>query len=283
MARSSAPVSLIEERRLAGVGVADERDDRTGHALAFRAVAGAHVADALKVTLDLADARLDLAAVRLDLRLARAAEEAEAAALALKVRPGTDEAALLVVQVGKLDLQAPFPRLRPLAEDFEDKPGAVEDLRGPGFLKIALLYRAHRMIDDDHLGIVDTHEACNLFDLAGADERGRRELAKRHDERCRDIEPDRLRQIDGLGEARLARPGGRSRRLACAPALGKDDKGLGRGRRRRTAAVTLRGGADRLVLPAPVAWLQSASPASSASGSKSCTGCDGITVEMACL
>ncbi len=91
---------------------------------------------------DLPDARLDLPAVRLDLRLARAAEEAEAAALALKMRPGADQPALLVVQMRKLDLQPAFLGLRTLAEDFQDQPGAVEHLGVPRFLKVALLDRA---------------------------------------------------------------------------------------------------------------------------------------------
>ena len=125
--------------------------------------------DALELALDLLDARLDLPAVGLDLRLAGAAEEAEAAALALKVRPRAHQPALLVIQMRKLDLQPALLRLRALAENFEDQPGAVEHLRRPGLFEIALLDRAERMIDDDELGVVHARERGDLLDLACAD------------------------------------------------------------------------------------------------------------------
>ena len=88
------------------------------------------------------DALADQPPVGLDLRLAGAAEEAEAAALALKVGPGADQPALLIDEMGELDLQAPFPRPRARAEDLENQSGAVEHLGVPRGLQIALLHRA---------------------------------------------------------------------------------------------------------------------------------------------
>ena len=115
------------------------------------------------------DALADEAAVGLDLGLAGAAEEAEAAALPLEVGPGPHQPALLIDEMGELDLQAPFPRPRPFAEDLEDQSGAVEHLGLPRRLEIALLHRRERVIDDDQPRLLGAHQPVELFDLAGAE------------------------------------------------------------------------------------------------------------------
>ena len=84
----------------------------------------------------------DQPAVGLDLGLARAAEEAEAAALALEVGPAAHQPPRLIIEMGELDLQPPFRGRRPLAEDFEDQPGAVDHLGLGRRLQILLLDRA---------------------------------------------------------------------------------------------------------------------------------------------
>ena len=121
----------VEERRLPGIRVSDQGDHRIRDALARRAVQAAGALDCVQRALETADAGANLTPVGLDLRLARPAYETEAAALALKVRPGPHQAAALVAKSGELDLEPALPRACPSAEDFEDERGAVDDLAAP--------------------------------------------------------------------------------------------------------------------------------------------------------
>src|SRR5690606_3869559 len=94
----------VEERRLPGVGVAHQGDDRVRHLAALGAVKLTGANNLFQLALQLDDTRLQQTAVGLDLGFARPAHETRAAALPLKVGPATDKAALLVVEMSEVDL-----------------------------------------------------------------------------------------------------------------------------------------------------------------------------------
>ena len=132
---------LVEQRGLAGVGIADQRDDGIRHLLARRAMKPARALHLFDLLANLGEAFADQAPVGFDLGFTGATEEAKAAALALQVGPGPHQPRTLISEMRQLNLQPAFPRLRAFAEDFEDERGAVQHLGVPRFLQIALLHR----------------------------------------------------------------------------------------------------------------------------------------------
>ena len=108
----------------------------------------------LEFVLEPRDAIADQAAVGFDLGFAGTAHEAEAAALAFQMGPRPHQAAALIVQMRKLDLQRAFLGLGAAAEDFQDQAGAVEHLGVPGLLQIALLDRRQRAIHHHQFDVV---------------------------------------------------------------------------------------------------------------------------------
>ena len=163
----------------------------------------ARLLHALELALDLGDAFLDHAPVGFDLRLARSAEEAEAAALTFEMRPGAHQPALLIGQVRMLDLQRAFARASAASEDFQNQPGAIEHLRAPGFFKIALLHRRERAVHHDDADVLAFHEPGELLDLAFAEIGRGPDFAERRNARLDDVEIDRARKTDRLVKPRF--------------------------------------------------------------------------------
>ena len=127
--------------------------------------------DLVEIALDPRDPFLDEPPVGFQLGFAGAAEKAEPAALALEMRPRSHEPALLVFEMRQLDLQRAFPGARPLPEDLEDQPGAVDDLGLEGPLEIALLPRRQLGIDDHEIDRVLGDHRGDFGHLARSEQR----------------------------------------------------------------------------------------------------------------
>ena len=189
----------------------------------MQAAGAAHL---LEVAFQAHDALADLAPVGLDLRLAGAAQEAEAAALAFEMGPGPHQARTLIVEVGEFHLQRAFPRGRTLAEDVEDQSGPVDHLAAPGTLEVALLHRRQRGIDDRDRHVMFGHRAGLQRDLALAEQGGGAARTQRQDGGMDDDEADRGAQPHRLGEARFGctRLVARLRAVTIEPVPGQDDR-----------------------------------------------------------
>ena len=156
-----------------------------------------------QLVLEAADTLADQATVCFDLGFAGTAHETKAASLAFQMRPRPDQARALIVQMRKLDLQRAFFCLGAAAEDFEDQPGAVDNLGVPGLLEVALLDRRQRAIHHHQFDVVTGDEAHDLLDLALADIGRRLDLAHRRDQRLDDRQVDSARQPVCFLEPRL--------------------------------------------------------------------------------
>ena len=194
------PREAVEERRLAGVGVADQRDGRQqafAPAIAQLRAARLDVGDLLA---DDAEAVADVPAIDFELRLTGAAG-ADAAAEPRQPVARADQPGHEVLELRELDLELAFARARPPREDVEDQLRAIDD-REPGFLlEVAQLRGAQLVVDDDEIDVQLGARLRQHPDLAAAQvERGVGRGAFL-DETQHDIRPGRAGQTVELFEA----------------------------------------------------------------------------------
>ncbi len=140
----------VEQRRLAGVRVADDADGRPQPAVAAAGRGRALLADLLDALLHLGDAGPDDPAVGLELALAGAARP-DPALGAREVGPHLGEPRQLVLELGELDLEAALVGLRVEREDVEDQPAPVDDLDLDELLERALLGRRELVVGDEQV------------------------------------------------------------------------------------------------------------------------------------
>src|SRR4029077_8608567 len=157
-----------KERRLAGVGVTDQR--QRGHR-----DLRAHLPPRLTLLTDLlqalgqhAHALPDDAPVGFQLRLPGAAQ-ADAALLALKVCPAAHQATGDMLQLRELHFQLALKAAGALREDVEDQAIAVEHAPFGELLEVAFLARGQRMIHQDHVRFARVRQLPELLRLATAE------------------------------------------------------------------------------------------------------------------
>ena len=141
----------VQERRLADVRVAGERDGRRLGAPALLAADVALLLEPLEPALQERDAAARDPAVGLELRLA-GAPRADAAAEALEVLPHAAHARQVVLELRELDLELALGADGVLGEDVEDQLGPVDDAGLELVLERALLRRVELVVDEQHLG-----------------------------------------------------------------------------------------------------------------------------------
>ena len=129
----------VEQRGLARVGVADQRDVEGPSPFALAALRVPLLLDLLQPLARALDRVADHPPVQLDLLFTRAAAHARAAGLAFQVGPPAHQPRAHVLQPGELDLQLALVAARALAEDFEDEQRAVVDRQVQVPLQVALL------------------------------------------------------------------------------------------------------------------------------------------------
>ena len=140
----------VEQRRLAGVRVADDADRRPQPPVAAARGGLALLADLVDALLHLRDPGPDDPPVGLELALA-GSPGADPAAGPRQVRPQPGQARQLVLELGELDLEPALVGLGVEREDVEDQPAAVDDLDVEQLLERALLGRRQLVVGDEHV------------------------------------------------------------------------------------------------------------------------------------
>ncbi len=158
----------VQERRLADVRVAGERDRRCLRPLPLAPPLAALAPHLREAALEERDAAPRDAPVGLELRLAGAAR-ADAAAEALEVLPHPPHPRQVVLELRQLDLELALGAPRVLGEDVEDQLGAVDHPRLERVLERPLLGRVELVVDDQHLGAGALVLLLELLELALAD------------------------------------------------------------------------------------------------------------------
>src|SRR6266568_6467980 len=162
----------VEQSGLAGIGVADEGDDRNRNAFAALALLRADAAHILDLLFDVLDAAMDFAAIGFELRFA-GASGADAAAKLGHLRTSSAEAGEHVFELSKLDLELTFTGSGVAGKDIKNELGAIDDAAVELAFEIAKLGRGEFVVEDQDASIGHFGGGGDLFNFAAPDERGR--------------------------------------------------------------------------------------------------------------
>ena len=225
---------------------------------------GARFANLFKFTAQPAHPLANHPAVSLNLRLTRPAKKAKAAALAFKVSPAAHQAALLVIEMGKLNLQATFRRGGTLPENLEDQAGAVDHLAFQLVFKVALLDRGESAVHNHQIGFVLFAPNRDILHLPGTEQGVGLHFSHRQDRRISNHHTDRKRQPFCLGQT-----------FGCVQIIAQRADIRAQHKRPRAAGHLFLKIAIEAQPPAPLS--------SSSSSTMRSTGPTGWIVETACL
>ena len=189
----------IEQRRLADVGVAGERDRRCARPQALLSARRALPLESAQSTLEQRHASPREPAIRLELALSRASRP-DASSEPLEVLPHAAHAREVVLELRELDLQLALGAPCVLGEDVEDQLGAVDDSRLQSVLERTLLGRSELVVREEHLGGMGAELLLQLGELALADERPRIRVGAMLHERADRRNTGRPGELGELGE-----------------------------------------------------------------------------------
>src|SRR5690348_11356893 len=108
--------------------------------------------------------------------------------------PGSHQAASLPGEMRQLHLQATLPGSRAFAEDLENERRAIEDLRGPRFLEVALLDGRELRVDDHDFRCEASAGSRDLVNLPASDQRSGNRTREWSDEGFDDLKADCRRE-----------------------------------------------------------------------------------------
>ena len=188
------PSQGVEQRGLAGVGVAHQGHGRHPGSAAAPLAALALPVDALQPLTHGLDAHAEHPSVQLDLLFAGAAQ-ANAAPLPVQMRPTARHAGARMIQLRQFDLQLAFPGARPIGEDVQDQFRPRHYPAAKPLLQIALLRWRRVVIDDEEVRLRGPHQAGHFVQLARAGKPARMRMLPAAADGARRMHPGRRHQL----------------------------------------------------------------------------------------
>jgi hypothetical protein len=160
----------VEERGLAGIRIADERDRKHRPAHARAPLQRAPLLHLLQLVLQHAHAARDVALVQLELGLAGPPVLPRPPRWRSRWVQPAHQPGREVLELRQLDLHLALAGARALGEDFQDQLGAIEHAPPELALEVALLRTRQRMVEDHERCVDLVRGAPDLRDLAAAGE-----------------------------------------------------------------------------------------------------------------